>query len=185
MRNPESEAHKANEQRELEVLRAENDELKSQLRSRPAAAAQGAVPTPSGAAGGEVAVTSAVASAENTLLKRRVADLEKRESRFKTVFKEQISAFREACYFLFGYRIDMAMEKQQTHFVIRSIFSTDSEEEIRFRFTAGEGVEMLPLEYSSSKELELNIKTFVHQFKCIPAFTANLTIEMFNKTTVS
>ena len=182
--NPEAEAHRTEAQRELEVLRAENGELRSQLRGRPAPPeGEGEAPTPG--AGGEAAVSSAVASAEITVLRRRVADLEKRETRFKTVFKEQISAFREACYFLFGYRIDMAMEKQQTHFVIRSIFSTDGDEDIRFRFTAGEGVEMLPLERPSSKELELNIKTFVHQFKCVPAFTANLTIEMFNKTTVS
>ena len=37
-------------------------------------------------------------------------DLEKQQSRLKEVFKTQVSNFREACYCLFGYRIDMASQ---------------------------------------------------------------------------
>ena len=40
----------------------------------------------------------------------QVKDLEKRESRLKEVFKTQVSNFREACYCLFGYRVDMASQ---------------------------------------------------------------------------
>lgn len=196
--NPEVQTHKSELEKEVELLRAENDELRVQLRNHPLATP---ITTPGGAfdgahgdgacapstAGREDAVSSAVAAAEATILKRRVADLEKRENRYKSIFKEQISAFREACSYLFGYRIEMAVENQSTHFVIRSMFSMDnsSDDEIRFRYRAGEGVELVPFDYSLNKELELNVKTFIHQFRCIPAFTANLTIENFNKTTIS
>ena len=40
----------------------------------------------------------------------QVKDLAKRESRLKEVFKTQVSNFREACYCLFGYRVDMASQ---------------------------------------------------------------------------
>ena len=40
----------------------------------------------------------------------QVKDLEKREIRLKEVFKTQVSNFREACYCLFGYRVDMASQ---------------------------------------------------------------------------
>ena len=40
----------------------------------------------------------------------QVRDLEKQQSRLKEVFKTQVSNFREACYCLFGYRIDMASQ---------------------------------------------------------------------------
>ena len=40
----------------------------------------------------------------------QVKDLEKQQSRLKEVFKTQVSNFREACYCLFGYRIDMASQ---------------------------------------------------------------------------
>ena len=40
----------------------------------------------------------------------QVLELEKRESRLKEVFKKQVSNFREACFCLFGYRVDMASQ---------------------------------------------------------------------------
>ena len=40
----------------------------------------------------------------------QVRDLAKQQSRLKEVFKTQVSSFREACYCLFGYRIDMASQ---------------------------------------------------------------------------
>ena len=46
----------------------------------------------------------------------QVKDLEKRESRLKEVFKTQVSNFREACYCLFGYRVDMASQVCLTTF---------------------------------------------------------------------
>ena len=71
-------------------------------------------------------------------------------------------------------------------FVIRSMFASEGEsEDLVFKYRAGEGVEMIDSPFSSSSLLEPMVKTFVRQFKCIPAFTANLTIENFNKTTIS
>lgn len=40
----------------------------------------------------------------------QVAEAERREARLKEVFKAQVSNFREACFCLFGYRVDMASQ---------------------------------------------------------------------------
>ena len=39
-----------------------------------------------------------------------MAELERREARLKEVFTAQVANFREACYCLFGYRLDMASQ---------------------------------------------------------------------------
>lgn len=39
-----------------------------------------------------------------------MAELERREARLKEVFTAQVATFREACYCLFGYRLDMASQ---------------------------------------------------------------------------
>ena len=40
----------------------------------------------------------------------QISEAERKEQRLKEVFKKQITNFREACYTLFGYRVDMASE---------------------------------------------------------------------------
>ena len=46
----------------------------------------------------------AVKDAEVTVLRHKLAEQDKAMVRLKEVFKERISAFREACYSLFGYK---------------------------------------------------------------------------------
>lgn len=48
----------------------------------------------------------AVGSSER--LRVQIAEVEKREKRLKEVFNAQVVSFREAVFFLFGYRVDMA-----------------------------------------------------------------------------
>ena len=48
----------------------------------------------------------------------------------------------------------------------------------------GTGMELLPSEYVA-KRLKTEVETFIVRFKSIPAFTANLTMENFQKHTGS
>jgi len=79
-------------------------------------------PTPGG--GGSVA------EAELTVMRRRVADLEKREQRYMQVFKQKIGTFREACYLIFGYKVDMGEDKGtgQPTFTLRSMYAARDDE---------------------------------------------------------
>jgi hypothetical protein len=44
----------------------------------------------------------------------QIADLEKSMKRLRETFNSSITSFREACYFLFGYSIDMACKPTST-----------------------------------------------------------------------
>ncbi|CAM6081807.1 unnamed protein product [Calypogeia fissa] len=124
-----------------------------------------------------------------TVLTQRVTALEKREARYKQVFANKISVFREACGLIFGYKVQMNEEQDPstgssiTLFTLRSIYSTSEEEQIQFQFKAGT-LEMIANDYVSSPELQRQVNTFVRNYKSIPAFIANLTMEQFNKTTL-
>jgi hypothetical protein len=48
----------------------------------------------------------------------------------------------------------------------------------------GTGMDLLPSEYVA-KRLKTEVETFIVRFKSIPAFTANLTMENFQKHTGS
>ncbi len=50
------------------------------------------------------------------------------------------------------------------------------------RFTAEEGMQLVPTPFTSGR-LAREVDTFVRRFKCIPALTANLTMESFQKQT--
>ena len=49
------------------------------------------------------------------------------------------------------------------------------------RYTKARGMELVPNAHSAKMARE--VSTFVSKFKCIPAFTANLTMENFQKQT--
>ncbi|KAL3680469.1 hypothetical protein R1sor_023425 [Riccia sorocarpa] len=123
------------------------------------------------------------------LLKQRVSALEKREVRYRQVFGNKIAVFREACGLIFGYKVQMNEEQDSstgatvTLFTLRSIYSGSEDEQIQFQFKSG-NLEMIANEYTSSPEIQRQVTTFLRNFKSIPAFIANLTMELFNKTTL-
>ena len=138
-----------------------------------------------------------VAEAELTVLKRRVAELEKREQRYMTVFKQKISTFREACYLIFGFKVDMGEDRGtgQPTFTLRSMYATKDDESMVFRVKppkvgatgneTGGTVELLPTPYTSTDELRRMIDMYVGKWSSVPGFVANLTIELFNKQTAA
>ncbi|WOL03614.1 mitotic spindle checkpoint protein MAD1 isoform X1 [Canna indica] len=122
-------------------------------------------------------------------LKGQIATLEKREERYKAVFAEKISVFRRACCSLFGYKI--VMDDQQrpdgipvTRFTLQSIYAQNDDEKLEFEYESG-STNILGNDYSSQPEISHQIEIFIKKMNSIPAFTANLTIESFNKRTLS
>ena len=138
-----------------------------------------------------------VAEAELTVARRRVADLEKREQRYMAMFKKQIWNFREAVYLIFGYKVDMGEDKAtgMPTATLRSKFAAREDELITIRVepakvgatgAAGGGkVDLLPTPYAETPEVKLMVDTFVGRCRSVPAFVANLTMELFNKQTLA
>lgn len=129
-------------------------------------------------------------NAELSLLREQVNSLEKREARYKKVFAEKISVFRQACCLLFGYTVEMSEEQQLstgmtvTLFTLQSIYAQSEDETIQFQFESNH-MNLLANEYTSYPEISRMVDVYLKKFNSIPAFTANLTSELFNKTTLS
>ncbi|KAK3267096.1 hypothetical protein CYMTET_24327 [Cymbomonas tetramitiformis] len=187
--NPETETHQTDAEKEVIALRTENKELKASLINLEKRKGDPMDSDELRAEGG-VAVGSAalaVAQAQHTVLEQRVAELEKREVRYKAVFKEQITNFREACFRLFGYKVDMQTEQGKGKVplvAITSMFAVSNNEQLIFKLTQGGSMELQPNAYSMQPEMQKQVDTFVTKFRSIPAFIANLTMELFNKNTL-
>lgn len=122
-------------------------------------------------------------------LKEQIATLEKREERYKTVFADRISVFRRACCELFGYKI--VMDDQQrpngipvTRFILQSIYAQSDDEKLEFEYESG-NTNILPNAYTKQSDISQQVEIFVRKMNSIPAFTANLTVESFNRRTLS
>ena len=115
-----------------------------------------------------------------------MGELEKRESRYKAAFRESITAFREACRLVFGFSVDMAGER----LTLRSVFATRADETLVLRVARGEDGEqqlqatLEPNDYTQRADMRRCIDTFIGRCKSVPAFTANLTMELFNTMTL-
>ncbi|KAK8493116.1 hypothetical protein V6N13_104898 [Hibiscus sabdariffa] len=122
-------------------------------------------------------------------LKEQIATLEKREERYKTVFADRISVFRRACCELFGYKIVMDEHQRPngipvTHFTLQSIYAQNDDEKLEFEYESG-NTNILANNYTAQPEISHQVDIFVRKLNSIPAFTANLTVESFNRRTLS
>ena len=150
---------------------------------------------------------SAVADAELTVARRRAADLEKREQRLMTAFKKQIYVFRESVRLLFGYKVDMSVDESAESganacvATLRSQFTLHADDEderhvLRFAVEPArvggaasaaaahhEGsVELLATPAAETEKVRRMAETFVGKCGSVPAFLANLTMELFNES---
>eukprot|EP00245_Coleochaete_scutata_P006978 TRINITY_DN21885_c0_g1_i1.p1 TRINITY_DN21885_c0_g1~~TRINITY_DN21885_c0_g1_i1.p1 ORF type:complete len:127 (-),score=36.99 TRINITY_DN21885_c0_g1_i1:127-468(-) len=112
------------------------------------------------------------------------------ETRYKKVFHAKITLFREACYLLFGYKLDMTEAQDEkgilvTTFSLRSQFATNESQSLQFQYVNSKNIELLRNDYSASPEVEPMVRMFLTKFQCIPALTANLTMQLFNNCTMS
>ncbi|KQK04829.1 mitotic spindle checkpoint protein MAD1 [Brachypodium distachyon] len=121
-------------------------------------------------------------------LKSQIATLEKREERYKAVFSERISVFRKACCSLFGYQIVMNDQQQPngihvTRFILQSVYAQSDDEKLEFVYESG-STNIVANGYTSQQEIAQQVEVFIKKMNSIPAFTANLTMESFNKRSI-
>ncbi|KAI5593082.1 hypothetical protein BDE02_04G195700 [Populus trichocarpa] len=128
-------------------------------------------------------------SGKITQLKEQIATLEKREERYKTVFADRISVFRRACCELFGYKIVMDEHQRSngipvTRFTLQSVYAQSDDEKLEFEYESG-NTNILANDYTSQPDISRQADIFIRKMNSIPAFTANLTVESFNRRTLS
>ncbi|KAF7126547.1 hypothetical protein RHSIM_Rhsim11G0117900 [Rhododendron simsii] len=138
---------------------------------------------------GDATLVDSYISGKIVQYKEQIATLEKREERYKTVFADKISVFRRACCELFGYKIVMDDHQRSdgipvTRFTLQSIYAQSDDEKLQFEYESG-NTNILVNDYTSQPEISRQVDIFIRKMNSIPAFTANLTMESFNKRTLS
>ncbi|KAH6556321.1 hypothetical protein KP509_1Z188000 [Ceratopteris richardii] len=69
-----------------------------------------------------------------------------------------------------------------TLFTLQSVYAQSDNESIIFQFESNH-MNLVANDYVSSPEMSRMVDVYLRKFNSIPAFTANLTAELFNKTT--
>ncbi|KAK1311238.1 hypothetical protein QJS10_CPA08g01223 [Acorus calamus] len=71
-----------------------------------------------------------------------------------------------------------------THFTLQSIYAQTDDEKLEYEYESG-NMNIIINEYASQREILQQIEIFIRKMNSIPAFMANLTMESFNKRTLS
>ncbi|KAI3433390.1 hypothetical protein D9Q98_003206 [Chlorella vulgaris] len=199
--NPEAEMAREVRDARVAELESENEALKQHLQRLEAAATAavqqqqqsqeggqgepGPTASPAGAALSGGSMRIAQLEGETNLLRRKVAELQKGMDRLQQVFNKQITLFREAVYSLFGFRVEMATDPTardfKAQFALRPQHSDDASQQLVFRMLRDNRLVLVPTDFSGT--LQREVETFIDRFRSIPAFTANLTMEYFQKQT--
>lgn len=113
-------------------------------------------------------------------LKAQVQSLEAKNQHIKEIYKSASNEFRDVCYMLFGYRVDRV---GNTNYRISSMYAESEEEYLHFRLNeSGSVLNMLETEYSES--ISDMVSSHLGTHGSLPAFLSNLTLDLFNRTTV-
>ena len=104
----------------------------------------------------------------------QIADLEKAKTRLTQVFRAQVSGFREACYQMFGYQIDVTAEAAPVKhgkavaasvYTLKPQHADDANAMFRFRMSSDQQLRLLPSKYLTSR-LNKEVETFIDRYSC-------------------
>lgn len=192
--NPEAELSRAAKDALISELESENEALRQSMQRVEAATATPGAGYGSGSAtpgGAAVATASgglriAQLEGEANLLRRRLAESQKTSDRLQQVFTKQIATFRDAIKSLFGYSVEMtsdpAAKEIRAQFILRPQHADEAGAELAFNMLRDGRIAFVKTEYST-RRLAREVETFVERYRSVPAFTANLTMENFQRHT--
>lgn len=190
--NPEAELSRAAKEARIAELESENEALRQSMQRVEAATATPGVEigaaTPGVAAVAPASGSLRVAQLEGeaNLLRRRLAESQKTSDRLQQVFTKQIATFRDAIKGLFGYSVEMtsdpAAKDIRAQFILRPQHADEAGAELAFKMLRDGRIAFVKTEYST-RRLAREVETFVERYRSVPAFTANLTMENFQRHT--
>ncbi|XP_020616973.1 mitotic spindle assembly checkpoint protein MAD1-like [Orbicella faveolata] len=160
---------------ELEKLRKENDSLRRRLQ----------LLEEGGCSPEDVSVLSKLSPEAGPSVVKQVEDFkaqlssaEMKNQRLKEVFKKKIQEFREACYALTGFKIDVIRDNQ---YRLQSMYAERSTDDLLFESSSKGEMMLLATDFSS--QLADQIETYLSRYNSIPAFLSSITLELFNRQT--
>lgn len=121
-------------------------------------------------------------SAEQAANAKLVENLKKKNERLKEVFKNMTSRFKTAVYQLTGWKVDMEMLHGKP-IVLRSIFAEKESDRIEFHMADSGDIQLLETPFA--RQVDEKTFFFLTTCKSPPAFLSKLTLELFEKTTMT
>jgi mitotic spindle assembly checkpoint protein MAD1 len=119
---------------------------------------------------------------EVSLLKKKLADVQKGSERLKQVFSRQISMLRESIPKIFGYQLEMVTDpNDKGSKAIFTLYPQGSDPNSKVIFKLLQNGTMNLVENTFSKKFAKEIHMFIDKFNSIPAFIANMTMDNFQK----
>ncbi|XP_065212117.1 mitotic spindle assembly checkpoint protein MAD1 [Planococcus citri] len=115
-------------------------------------------------------------------LKDRLKSAEIQNQRLCEVFRKRSHDFRDAMYMLFGYKVDVLPNNQ---YRLCSLYAFDPQDILLFQMSSSNNGTMELLETGYSQTLSDMIDLHLKQHKSIPLFLASLTVDLFNKQTIT
>lgn len=116
---------------------------------------------------------------EQSALRKELESLEAKNQHLKEVFKKASQEFREVVYMLFGYRVDRV---GSSNYRLSSMYAENEEEYLNFRLNESSQLDLLETNYSASLTDLLRPLAAHHS---LPVFLSSLTIDLFNRATVT
>ncbi|XP_014667600.1 PREDICTED: mitotic spindle assembly checkpoint protein MAD1-like [Priapulus caudatus] len=115
-------------------------------------------------------------------VKNQLQSLELKNKRLIEAFRKTSQEFREVCYMLLGYQIDMPCNSQ---YRLRSMYAESPDDHLLFQIQHQnkEGLQLLESEYMKTTTVKELMDTYLKQSNSIPAFLSSLTLDLFNKQT--
>ncbi|XP_022249610.1 mitotic spindle assembly checkpoint protein MAD1-like isoform X2 [Limulus polyphemus] len=110
-------------------------------------------------------------------LKEQLTVAELKNKRLLNAFRKTSQEFREVCYLLTGFKIDVS---SQNKYKMSHMYSESENDYLLFEYANGR-LKLLETEYSS--QLQELIDTYLKGHNSIPAFLSSLTLELFSQQT--
>jgi len=111
-------------------------------------------------------------------IKEKLHTEELRNKRLKEIFKKTSSEFREVCYQLTGYKIDIPCTNQ---YRLTNMYSESSRDHLLFQQKDGR-IQVLETDYSS--RLQESLELYLERHNSIPALLSSITMDLFSQVTM-
>ncbi|XP_054168930.1 mitotic spindle assembly checkpoint protein MAD1-like [Oppia nitens] len=118
-------------------------------------------------------------SQELDKLKKQLTSAEKRQQNIIDAFKKTSKEFREVCYRLTGFKIDML---KQNKYRLTHMYADSPDDELLFECDTDRTIKIMENQYSD--KLQESVNTYLTAHDSYPAFLASLTLDLFHKQTI-
>ncbi|KAI0217239.1 hypothetical protein LSAT2_030888 [Lamellibrachia satsuma] len=118
-------------------------------------------------------------SKEITDFKAQLTSAELKNKQLMEAFKKTSQKFREVCYLLLGYRIDLVSDNQ---YKLQNMYAESPNDVLLFQETETGVMQILENTFSSS--LSDKTTTYLQGADSIPAFLSSVTLELFRRQTM-